>query len=392
MARSLKSLRIVLVLTAAPLPFGSAVGRWFYVLLRGLTGRGHRVTAFAPCRNVVEIEEAKRMFPEPQYSLHCFEYSRRGYLASKVAAFRRPQSYVHSGELTNAVHRELTAPYDVLQLESQWTGWLALDHRARTLVNVMDLFRLDCAGQQPKGLLDRARFQRMWAAEVKLLNSYKWICTLTTEMSEAVRAVSPNAAIHTVPLGMDLKNYPFERDLMTDEPVVTLIGSFDWLPTRDAAFRLLTRLWPAIRLQVPSARLQLVGRNARSVLAGYEDQPGVTIHGNVPDIFPYFRQAKVLLYAPGRASGMKVKVLESFALGLPVVTTNSGVEGIPAVDGIHAGICEEDDGLIDRCVALLKDTGARMRQRIAARELVERHCAADIVLDALETVYEKMLA
>jgi glycosyltransferase involved in cell wall biosynthesis len=388
----LKSLRIVLVLTAPPLPFGSAAGRWFYVLLRGLTARGHRVTAFAPCRDALEIADAKRIFPEPNYSLRCFEYSRRGYLASKVAAFRRPQSYLHSRELANAVDRELTTPYDVLQLGSQWAGWLALAHRPRTLVNVLDLFRVDCADEQPKGLLNRARFQRMWDAEIKLLRSYEWICTLTSEMSEEVHRISPNSTVHTVPLGMDLDNYLFEPDRITDEPVVTLIGSFDWLPTRKAAFRLLTGLWPAIRQRVPSARLQLVGRNARSVLSGHVDQPGVAIHENVPDILPYFRQANVHLYAPGRASGMKVKALESFAIGLPVVTTKSGVGGIPAIDGVHAGVCEEDAGLIDRCVALLQDKGAQMRQRLAARELVERHCAADTVLDALEMVYENMLA
>jgi glycosyltransferase involved in cell wall biosynthesis len=338
------------------------------------------------------MDEAKRLFPEPEYSLHCFEYSRQSYLVSKVAAFRRPQSYLHSTELANAVNSELAMPYDVLQLESQWIGWLALPHRARTLVNILDLFRVDCADQRPKGLLDRARFKRMWDEEIDLLRSYPRICTLSSEMSEEVRRVSPDANIYTVPLGMDLDNYPFERDPMEGEPVVTLIGSFDWLPTRTAAIRLLKRLWPAIRQRVPSARLQIVGRNARSVLADYAASPRVTIHENVPDILPYFRQASVLLYAPERGSGMKVKVLESFALGLPVVTTKAGVEGIPAVDGIHAGVCEEDGGLIDRCVTLLEDNGAQTHQRLAARELVERHCSADATLNALEAVYEKMLA
>ena len=89
---------------------------------------------------------------------------------------------------------------------------------------------------------------------------------------------------------------------------------------------------------------------------------------------------------------MKVKVLESFALGLPVVTTRSGVEGIPAIDGVHAGICEDDAGLIERCVALLNDRGERSRQREAARSLVENWCSAEVALNALEGIYEEMLA
>ena len=55
-----------------------------------------------------------------------------------------------------------------------------------------------------------------------------------------------------------------------------------------------------------------------------------------------------MVYAPSRGSGMKIKILEAMAFGVPVVTTSEGVEGFPAVDGVHAGVCEDDAGLIER--------------------------------------------
>jgi glycosyltransferase involved in cell wall biosynthesis len=361
-------------------------------MLKGLTARGHRVTAFAPCANSEEAAEAKRVFPAPEYALNCFEYSKRGYVASKFASLRRPQSYLYSGQFETALYRTLREPYDILHLEQQWSGWLTLPSRPRTVLNVHCLFRLDCPERPAGGLVEQARHRRMWDAEVTLLRSFPRVCTLTTEMSDEVRSIHPHASIHTVPFGMVLENYSFVDNSGDRESVVTLIGSMDWLPTRMAAARLLTKLWPSIRGRVPAARLQIVGRDARSVLRDSLNTPGLTVHENVPDIIPYFRDATVLLYAPERGSGMKVKVLESFALGLPVVTSRSGVEGIPAVDGVHAGICEDDSGLIDRCVALLEDSEARRRQRISARQLVERHCSADRVLDTLEAVYEETLA
>jgi glycosyltransferase involved in cell wall biosynthesis len=240
--------------------------------------------------------------------------------------------------------------------------------------------------------MDRLRYRRIWDAEAGLLRQFPRICTLTPEMSGEVRMIHPQAKVDTVPLGMNLENYSFGTMPDEDSPTVTMIGSLDWLPTRTATIRLLTRLFPRIREQIPSVSLRIVGRNARSILANHIGVPGVTIEENVPDILPYFRQATVLLYAPERGCGMKVKVLESFALGLPVVTTQSGVEGIPAVDGVHAGICEDDAGLIERCVSLLKDRNARFRQREAARGLVETWCSADVVLDTLEGIYEEMVA
>ena len=95
--------------------------------------------------------------------------------------------------------------------------------------------------------------------------------------------------------------------------------------------------------------------------------PDVTIEENVSDIRPYFESTGVMLYAPGRASGMKVKILESFGFGVPVVTTSEGVEGLPAVDGVHAGVCDDDAGLIDRTVELLRDRAGQNRQRAAGR-------------------------
>jgi glycosyltransferase involved in cell wall biosynthesis len=84
---------------------------------------------------------------------------------------------------------------------------------------------------------------------------------------------------------------------------------------------------------------------------------------------------------------MKVKVLEAFALGVPVVTTAEGVEGIPAEDGVHAGVCEDDEGLAARAVALLLDPARQNRQRAAARALVERHCGPGATLDAVERLH-----
>ena len=102
-------------------------------------------------------------------------------------------------------------------------------------------------------------------------------------------------------------------------------------------------------------------------------------------------EADVMLYAPTRGSGMKVKVLEAFALGVPVVTNQDGVEGLMVGDRVHADVTDDDAELIDRTVALLQDPGLRARRAAAARTLVEQQCAPSRVLDILDTVYQSVL-
>ncbi|MFH1923635.1 MAG: glycosyltransferase family 4 protein [Planctomycetota bacterium] len=195
-----------------------------------------------------------------------------------------------------------------------------------------------------------------------------------------------------MPLGVDASLYPFIRAAKrVDEPVVTLIGSMHWYPGYSAARRLLTRLWPRIKARVPNARLQIVGWNACKMLHEFRALPDVVVQENVADTGPYFERTSVFLYAPERGSGMKVKILEAMAYGVPVVTTSEGVEGLPAVDGEHAGISETDAGLVERTVRLLRDPRAQNRQRIAARQLVQRHCGPAQTLDGVEAMYDRMV-
>jgi predicted O-linked N-acetylglucosamine transferase (SPINDLY family) len=75
-------------------------------------------------------------------------------------------------------------------------------------------------------------------------------------------------------------------------------------------------------------------------------------------------------------------------MGVPVVTTSEGVEGLPAEDGVHAGVAEDDAGLVERAVRLLTDAAAWQETRQKARALVETACNPDTSLDLVEQCYE----
>lgn len=65
-------LRIVIVMIEAPVPFGNAAARWFYVLLNELLACGHTVTAFAACSRTSEIKEVRRLFFAPHFDLRLY--------------------------------------------------------------------------------------------------------------------------------------------------------------------------------------------------------------------------------------------------------------------------------------------------------------------------------
>lgn len=377
-----------------PLPFGNAAARWYYVLLKGLVERGNDVSAFAACADRKDIPAARELFPAPDYELRVFPYPKRGTgLRSKWETFRQPYSYMFGPDLKRSLQAELDRGFDILHLESVWAGWLGFRQVDHALLNVHYLVDIDLAHVTTGGLTDRLRRLATRRAERRILGHYHTITALTDRLAARVAAFAPRASVHTVPLGMDLGFYPRRRiDCAAPgrRPTVSLIGSFNWEPTQSAARRLLTRLWPEIARRVPSARLQIVGREAERTLREFAGSESVAIFENVPDIMPYFYDADVMLYAPTRGSGMKVKVLEAFALGVPVVTNKDGAEGLPVLDGVHADVTDDDAVLIDRTVALLEDPGLRARRADAARSLVEQHCDPERVIDTLEAAYETM--
>ena len=389
----MQSLRIIVVMVEPPLPFGDAAARRSYVLLKGLVERGHRVTAFASCSKPADMEEARRLFPAPHYDLHCYTHAVRQGLRAKWTTFLRPHSHLFSTKMQGNLESELKKGFDVLHLEQLWSGWLGVSHVSKALLNIHYLPSIDWA-RSSKSMRERAHRAVAVRGERKLLHCFPRISTLTPRLTEYVGRMNSTARVHTIPLGIDLAFYEFTSLMPSQaQPTVSLIGSFNWLPTRSAAVRIVTHLWPAIRAACPDAVLQFIGHNARSALGDFKNNPhlqGVSVAEDVADVLPHFRATAVLLYPAHQASGMKVKVLEAFALGTPVVTTAEGIEGLPAEDGIHAGIANDDAGLIERTVHLLRCPEARERQRIAARQLVEDNCSPARVLDGLEAVYEEM--
>ena len=388
-----KSLRILLLIPVPPLPYGNADARWYYVLLKGLVVRGHRVTAFVPCATSEDIFKTQALFPASEYDLRCYliPQQKKG-LINKIKTIQQPYSYIFSQQLRQDLATELAKPYDILHLEQLWSGWLGLEHKERAVVNIHYLFSLDGTFEHNKSLETRFRKFFTYRAEQKLLKAFSKIITLSERLTKHIETINPQAQIYTVPLGIDFSIYPFaEQKQINSQPIVGLIGSFNWTPSYSAAERLLTRLWPEIKRRVPHAKLQIVGRSAQDVLAKFTDIEDLVIYQDVPDTLPYFANMNVMLYAPISGSGMKVKVMEAFALGTPVVTNSDGVEGMPAVDGIHAGICEDDKGLIDRTVELLNNPSLQQERRIKARVLLEEYCSPKVTVDKIEKIYEDNL-
>ena len=105
----------------------------------------------------------------------------------------------------------------------------------------------------------------------------------------------------------------------------------------------------------------------------------------------FFSRVAVMAYAPARGTGMKVKVLESMAYGVPVVTTAEGAEGLACEDGVHCSIREDDEGLAEAIVVAAERRQEPSRRCAkAARSLVQTRYSREPFLAQMIALYDQV--
>jgi glycosyltransferase involved in cell wall biosynthesis len=202
--------------------------------------------------------------------------------------------------------------------------------------------------------------------------------------ADAMMTVSTNDAhyfsrlgarrVAVVPNGVDCAAFATGPAAQDEPPTILYVGSLDWSPNIQAARYLAREVLPAVRRQVPAARLLLVGRHpVAELLALATADPGVQIAANVPDVVPFFRRAAALAVPLEAGGGTRLKILEAFAAGLPVVSTRVGCEGIDAYDRQHLLVCERRDFAAALTRVLLEPEEARARARRALALVTQKY-------------------
>jgi glycosyltransferase involved in cell wall biosynthesis len=119
--------------------------------------------------------------------------------------------------------------------------------------------------------------------------------------------------------------------------------------------------------------IDVAGSNARPAVAKIlaRARGRVRYLGQVPDARRVMSDAGALLVPLLTGGGTRLKVLEAFAVGLPVVGTSKGVEGIDVHAGVHAAVADTAPGFADAIVSVLQNPGEAARMARSARTLVE---------------------
>ena len=213
----------------------------------------------------------------------------------------------------------------------------------------------------------------------------------TVVISDADKAtllsLQPALEIEVIPNGIELARFQ-PRDAMRDSNTLLFVGNFAYEPNQDAVRVLVEQILPRVRSQAPAAKLQLVGVNPPDWMRALANDY-IEVTGEVPEVRPYLARGTVFVCPLRYGAGLKNKVLEALAMGIPVAATPLSVDGINVVKG-ESAIVAPIEKIADETVRLLMDESLRERLSLKGREPIETQYTWERTADSYERLYDEI--
>ncbi len=296
------------------------------------------------------------------------------------------QRLFHSDELARRIARILSEEkIDILQLEYTELGQYGLPEfsRVKVAVSEIDIAFRSLGRRRRKGFHERFAASRAfghsfgdWMRQVRyelqVVRRADQVQMMSAEDAGYLAAFLPDGhrRLRVVPNAVDTDAYR-PTQISERNQRLLFVGNFEHLPNLDAIEHFFAAIWPEILRARPGTEISVVGANAPDSLHRYGELEGVDVVGEVPKLAPYYRHHRALV-APIRAgSGTRLKILEAFACGAPVISTRLGAEGIECRHEQHLLIADEPADFARAAISTLENDALAATLAQNCRRLVE---------------------
>ena len=223
-----------------------------------------------------------------------------------------------------------------------------------------------------------AGVERRWCGHIALN------VTVSEQDEEVLMRSVPDARICVVPNGVDLDEF---RPAPAEGRGVAFVGGTSPFPNLDALRYFCEDILPHLGRAAPDLAVRWIGRASPEQIVAYRDQFGIELTGYVDDVRKAMAGAACHIVPLRIGGGTRLKILNAWAMGKPVVTTSVGCEGLHALDDDNILIRDDPRAFAAAILAVLQDAGLRKRLVVRGRETVERLYSWEAIGGAMIDAY-----
>ncbi len=224
--------------------------------------------------------------------------------------------------------------------------------------------------------------------------------TVVATVSEEEKKYIKKDKVYVVPNGVDMKQFTLKKvpdNFEKKEKRILYIGDYKWIQNSDAASYIIKDVWPEIKKRLSTSRFEyylwIVGRNMSVGLKklGVDDSSIIFDDNNSDPTNKIFTYADVLLAPKRVGGGTSYKIIESMAVGTPVVTTPLGLEGLDIKASRDILVGDTPDELAEAVCTVLTNEEEYKRISARSRQAVEEKYAWPAITSRLEQAYKEAL-
>ncbi len=274
---------------------------------------------------------------------------------------------------------------------SDWHGKIVLDEH-NAVWQVVE--RLKKGTNNPTlRLLLRREVQKVRILEGAACRRSDVVLTVSEHDREALRDVAGSSTpIEIVPITVDAEHFTTIWSKRVPEPHrLFTVGTMFWPPNSEGVAWWLRNGFKSLQSLCPDVVYDIVGaRPPRKLYRIARALKHIQVHGYVADIVPFWTQASALAVPILSGGGVRVKILEAMAMGVPVISTTVGCEGLDVQSGKHLLVADTPEKFAQACATVLQDTALAQSLAHNARQLILDRYDAKIALKVLDRVYEQL--
>ena len=214
----------------------------------------------------------------------------------------------------------------------------------------------------------QAEAERMRLIELTNAKAADMTIAVSESERQGLHSVDPNLVVEVIPNVFDL---PIDARLQIDgRSGLLFVGGFRHSPNVDAVLWFVRDVWPRILSQRREMVCRIAGSNLSAEIVALLKRPGVEVLGHVPDLTSLFASSRMSVAPLRYGAGVKGKVGQSMAYGLPVVTTKIGAEGMALEPDKHILIADEPEEFAAAVLRLATDDDLWRRLQVNGRDFI----------------------